>query len=146
MQHECSHCGRVFSRHTALRNHMKTHDSGIIDRILDEIAEENTQLVENEEEARNDQIENDDENQEMIDTEELEESINAEEELIDVDEEMINVDERLEEELIDTDEEELDEELNEEEEENEEEGEEELINAEVQASSFKLTIVVQSLL
>ena len=142
MRYQCQHCGRKFSHRTALRNHMKTHDGGIIDRILDEIAEENTQLVENEEEARNDQIENDDENQEMIDTEELEELNNVEEELIDVDKEMINVDERLEEELIDTDEEELDKELNEEEEENEEEGEEELINAEVQASSFKLTIVV----
>ena len=39
MPHECSHCGRVFSRRTALRNHIKTHGSRI-DRILEEIAEE----------------------------------------------------------------------------------------------------------
>ena len=39
MPHECTHCGRVFSHRTALRNHIKTHGSRI-DRILEEITEE----------------------------------------------------------------------------------------------------------
>ena len=43
MQYQCPHCTRVFSRHTALRNHVKTHDSRI-DKILEQIsAEETTQ-------------------------------------------------------------------------------------------------------
>ena len=42
MPHECTHCGRVFSRRTALRNHIKTHGSRI-DRILKEIAKESNQ-------------------------------------------------------------------------------------------------------
>ena len=57
MQHECPHCGRVFSRRTALRNHIKTHDN-IIDRILEEIAEESTQQA-SEEEVRNVDEQND---------------------------------------------------------------------------------------
>ena len=57
MQHECPHCGRVFSRRTALRNHIKTHDNKI-DRILEEIAEESTQQA-SEEEVRNVDEQND---------------------------------------------------------------------------------------
>ena len=45
MQHQCSHCERVFSRRSALRNHIKTHINKI-DRILEKIAEESTHDVE----------------------------------------------------------------------------------------------------
>ena len=45
MQHQCPHCERVFSRRSALRNHIKTHINEI-DRILEKIAEESTHDVE----------------------------------------------------------------------------------------------------
>ena len=41
MQYQCPHCTRVFSRHTALRNYVKTHDSRI-DKILEQISTEET--------------------------------------------------------------------------------------------------------
>ena len=44
MQHQCSHCKRVFSHRSALRNHIKTHINKI-DRILEKIAEESTHDV-----------------------------------------------------------------------------------------------------
>ena len=79
MRYQCSHCGRKFSRRTALRNHIKIHDSEI-DRILDEIAKESTQPVENEKEMNY-------EDQEMIITEESkEEMVNAEEESVNTEE------------------------------------------------------------
>lgn len=37
--HTCSTCGRIFSRRSSLRNHVKTHDDEV-DRILREISEE----------------------------------------------------------------------------------------------------------
>src|SRR5207244_11947540 len=58
MPHECSHCGRVFSRRTALRNHIKTHSSRI-DRILEEIAEESNQQANEEGVEQHEQIESD---------------------------------------------------------------------------------------
>lgn len=123
MQFECTHCGRVFSRRTALRNHIKTHDS-VIDRILEGTVGESNQQA-SEEEVINDQRE-----EELVNAEYLEEEmINANEELINPDEEMINTEE-LNEELINVDEERLEERLEEElEKELEEELEEEMINA-----------------
>jgi len=45
MQYQCPHCERVFSRRSALRNHIKTHINKI-DRILEKIAKESTHDVE----------------------------------------------------------------------------------------------------
>src|SRR5436305_5476537 len=39
MSLKCEECGREFSRHASLRNHVKTHNSAI-DKILREISEE----------------------------------------------------------------------------------------------------------
>src|SRR6266516_6870371 len=74
MPHECTHCGRVFSRHTALRNHIKTHGSRI-DRILEEIAEESNQQANEEGVEQHDQIESDImmnyEDQELVNVKEM---------------------------------------------------------------------------
>src|SRR5947207_7913205 len=141
MPHECPHCGRVFSRHTALRNHIKTHGSRI-DRILEEIAEESNQQANEEGVEQYDQIESDIvmnyEDQELVNVEEMdiEDDIEEEEEEEEVEEE--EEEEEVEEE---EEEEELEEELEEEEleeEELEEEELEELIDDDVQVRfSFK---------
>ena len=74
MPYECPHCGRVFSRRTALSNHTKTHGSRI-DRILEEIAEESNQQANEEDVEQNDQIESDIvmnyEDQELVNVEEM---------------------------------------------------------------------------
>ena len=44
MSYQCPQCKRDFSRHMALQNHIKTHESKI-DRILREIAEESEEEV-----------------------------------------------------------------------------------------------------
>ena len=46
MVHWCEQCNWEFSCHTALRNHIKTHDSEL-DRILHEISKESNQEVKN---------------------------------------------------------------------------------------------------
>ncbi|TLY04702.1 MAG: C2H2-type zinc finger protein [Thaumarchaeota archaeon] len=83
MPHECSHCGRVFSRRTALRNHIKTHGSRI-DRILEEIAEESNQQANEEGVEQHDQIESDIvmnyEDQELVNVEEMDIEDDIEEE------------------------------------------------------------------
>src|SRR6185369_1987812 len=105
MPHECPHCGRVFSRRTALRNHIKTHGSRI-DRILEEIAEESNQQANEEGVEQHDQIESDIvmnyEDQELVNVEEMdiEDDIEEEEEEEELKEEL--KEEELEE-LIDDD-------------------------------------------
>ena len=138
MPHECPHCGRVFSRHTALRNHIKTHGSRI-DRILEEIAEESNQQANEEGVEQHDQIESDIvmnyEDQELVNVEEMDIEDDIEEE-----EEEEEVEEEKEEKEIEKKEEELEKELEEEleEEELEEEELEELIDDDVQVRfSFK---------
>src|SRR5437763_5389667 len=83
MPHECPHCGRVFSCHTALRNHIKTHGSRI-DRILEEIAEKSNQQANEEGVEQHDQIESDIvmnyEDQELVNVEEMDIEDNIEEE------------------------------------------------------------------
>jgi hypothetical protein len=109
MKYECPHCIRVFSRRTALRNHIKTHGSRI-DKILEEIAEEEVINVEQNQELIN------------VEEEEEEEEVEEEEELFNIEEGDENVEEE-EEENEEEEEEEEDEEVEEEEEgeENEEE-------------------------
>jgi len=110
MPHECSHCGRVFSRRTALRNHIKTHGSRI-DRILEEIAEESNQQANEEGVEQHDQIESDIvmnyEDQELVNVEEMDIEDDIEEELEEELEEEELEEEELEEEeleeLIDDD-------------------------------------------
>ena len=135
MPHECPHCGRVFSRRTALRNHIKTHGSRI-DRILEEIAEGSNQQANEEGVEQHGQIESDIvmnyEDQELVNVEEMdiEDDIEEEEEK----------EEEKEEEEEEEEEEELNEELEEELEEEvlEEEELEELIDDDVQVRfSFK---------
>jgi len=74
MPHKCPHCERVFSRRTALRNHIKTHGSRI-DRILEEIAEESNQQANEEGVEQRGQIESDIvmnyEDQELVNVEEM---------------------------------------------------------------------------
>src|SRR2546427_769875 len=114
MPHKCSHCGRVFSRRTALRNHIKTHGSRI-DRILEEIAEKSNQQANEEGVEKHDQIESDIvmnyENQELVNVEEMdieedikeEEEEEEEEEEIEEEKEEEEVEEEELEELIDND-------------------------------------------
>src|SRR5256884_6550606 len=74
MPHKCTHCRRVFSRRTALRNHIKTHGSRI-DRILEEIAEASNQQANEEGVEQHDQSESDImmnyEDQELVNVEEM---------------------------------------------------------------------------
>src|SRR6266511_2241785 len=97
MPHECSHCGRVFSRHTALRNHIKTHGSRI-DRILEEIVEESNQQANEEGVEQHDQIESD-----IVMNYEDQVLVNVEEMDIEDDIEEEEVEEEELEELIDDD-------------------------------------------
>src|SRR5947209_2877888 len=84
MPHECSHCGRVFSHRTALRNHIKTHGSRI-DRILEEITEESNQQANEEGVKQHDQIESDIvmnyEDQELVNIKEMDIEDDIEEEV-----------------------------------------------------------------
>src|SRR6266511_654331 len=140
MPHECPHCGRVFSRHIALRNHIKTHGSKI-DRILEEIAEESNQQANEEGVKQHDQIESDIvmnyEDQELVNVEEMDIEDDIEEEEVEEEVEEEEVEEEIEEEVEEeVEEEEEEEEL--EEEELEEEELEELIDDDVQVRfSFK---------
>ena len=123
MQHQCPQCERVFSRRSALRNHIKTHINEI-DRILEKIAEESTHDVEMiDVDKQNDPV--DYESQALLNVEEDEELIDIEEEedIDDID----DVEEMEEEQLINVEEEteEQKEEKEKEEEEQEEEQEEE---------------------
>src|SRR6266480_3268439 len=78
MQYQCPHCERVFSRRSALRNHIKTHINKI-DRILEKIAEESSHDVEMiDVDKQNDPV--DYESQALLNVEEEEELINIEEE------------------------------------------------------------------
>src|SRR5881275_953589 len=106
MPHECPHCGRVFSRHTALRNHIKTHGSRI-NRILEEIAEESNQQANEEGVKQHDQIESDIvmnyEDQELVNIEEMKIEDDKEEEKeekeVEEEEEEEELEDELEEEL-----------------------------------------------
>src|SRR6266516_3183481 len=78
MQYQCPHCERVFSRCSALRNHIKTHIDKI-DRILEKIAEKSSHDVEMiDVDKQNDPV--DYESQALLNVEEDEEMINIEEE------------------------------------------------------------------
>ena len=139
MQHQYPHCERVFSRRSALRNHIKTHINEI-DRILEKIAEESTHDVEMIDfDKQNDPV--DYESQALLNVEEDEELIDIEEEediddIDDVDdveemeeEQLINVEEESEEKKEEKEkEEEEEEEKQEEEQEEEKEEEEKLID------------------
>src|SRR6266513_3164538 len=95
MQYQCPHCERVFSRRSALRNHIKTHINKI-DRILEKIAEESSHDVEMiDVDKQNDPV--DYESQALLNVEEDEEMIDIEEE-----EDIEDIDEE-EEKLIDDD-------------------------------------------
>jgi len=106
MQHQCPHCERVFSRRSALRNHIKTHINEI-DRILEKIAEESTHDVEMiDVDKQNDPV--DYESQALLNVEEDEELIDIEEEEdIDIDDvdDVDDVEEMEEEQLINVEEE-----------------------------------------
>src|SRR2546430_17063760 len=134
MQYQCSHCERVFSRRSALRNHIKTHINKI-DRILEKIAEESSHDVEMiDVDKQNDPV--DYESQALLNIEEDEELIDIEEEedIEDIDdvEDVEDVEEKEEEQLINVEEESEEEkeekEKEEEEEEEEDEEEEKLID------------------
>ena len=135
MQYQCPHCERVFSRRSALRNHIKTHINKI-DRILEKIAEESSHDVEMiDVDKQNDPV--DYESQALLNVEEDEELIDIEEEKdIDDIDDVEDVEEKEEEQLINVEEEseeekeekEKEEEKEEEEEEDEEEEEEKLID------------------
>src|SRR6266513_681359 len=132
MQYQCPHCERVFSRRSALRNHIKTHINKI-DRILEKIAEESSHDVEMiDVDKQNDPV--DYESQALLNVEEDEELIDIKEEkdIEDIDdveekeeEQLINVKEESEEEK---EEKEKEEEEEEEEEDEEDEEEEKLID------------------
>src|SRR6266516_4793414 len=131
MQYQCPHCERVFSRRSALRNHIKTHIDKI-DRILEKIAEESSHDVEMiDVDKQNDP--DDYESQALLNVEEDEEMIDIEEEedIEDIDD-VEDVEEKKEEQLINVEEESEEEkeekEKEEEEEEEEDEEEEKLIN------------------
>ena len=135
MQYQCPHCERVFSRRSALRNHIKTHINKI-DRILEKIAEESSHDVEMiDVDKQNDPV--DYESQALLNVEEDEELIDIEEEedIEDIDD-VEDVEEKEEEQLINVEEEseeekeekEKEEEKEEEEEEEEDEEEEKLID------------------
>src|SRR2546429_4181489 len=104
MQHQCPHCERVFSRHSALRNHIKTHINKI-DRILEKIAEESTHDVEIiDVDKQNDPV--DYESQALLNVEKNEELIDIEEEKdIDDIDDVEDVKEKEEEQLINIEEE-----------------------------------------
>ena len=122
MQHQCPHCERVFSRRSALRNHIKTHINEI-DRILEKIAEKRTYDIEMiDVDKQNNPV--DYESQVLLNIEEDEELIDIEEEknIEDVE----DVEEKEEEQLINVEEEsEEEKEKKEKEEEEQEEKEEE---------------------
>ena len=40
MKYQCPHCKQTFARRNALRNHIKIHSSDKIDRILENLKEE----------------------------------------------------------------------------------------------------------
>ena len=126
MSYQCSQYKRDFSCHTALRNHIKTHESEI-DRILREIAEESEEEVErNDEESgrvsgekmiiieeesedeMNDEVNDEDQ---LLEENKMNDDYYINEELVDVqEEEMFDVQEELvdvQEELVDIQEEEL---------------------------------------
>src|SRR5438874_748932 len=99
MQYQCPHCERVFSRRSALRNHIKTHINKI-DRILEKIAEESTYDVEMiDVDKQNDPV--DYESQALLNVEEDEKLIDIEEEedIDDIDD-VEDVKEKEEEQLI----------------------------------------------
>src|SRR2546430_17349640 len=99
MQYQCPHCERVFSRRSALRNHIKTHIDKI-DRILEKIAEESSHNVEMiDVDKKNDPV--DYESQALLNVEEDEEMIDIEEEedIEDIDD-VEDVEEKKEEQLI----------------------------------------------
>ena len=125
MQYQCSHCERVFSHLSALRNHIKTHINKI-DRILEKIAEESTHDVEMiDVDKQNDPV--DYESQALLNVEEDEELIDIEEkeDIEDIDD-VEDVEEKEEEQLINVEEEsEEEKEKKEKEEEEEEEKDEE---------------------
>src|SRR6266516_3257270 len=126
MQYQCPHCERVFSRRSALRNHIKTHINKI-DRILEKIAEESSHDVEMiDVDKQNDPV--DYESQALLNVKEDEELIDIEEEedIEDIDD-IEDVEEKEEEQLINVEEEseEEKEEKEKEEEEEEEKKEEE---------------------
>src|SRR6266480_4600773 len=123
MQYQCPHCERVFSRRSALRNHIKTHINKI-DRILEKIAEESTHCIEMiDVDKQNDPV--DYESQALLNVEEDEELIDIEEEKdIDDIDDVEDVEEKEKEQLINI-EEESEEEKEEKEKEKEEEEEEE---------------------
>src|SRR2546429_6859519 len=126
MQYQCPHCERVFSRRSALRNHIKTHINKI-DRILEKIAEESSHDIEMiDVDKQNDPV--DYESQALLNVEKDEEMIDIEEEedIEDIDD-VEDVEEKEEEQLINVEEEseEEKEEKEKEEEEEEEEYEEE---------------------
>ena len=131
MQYQCPHCERVFSRRSALRNHIKTHINKI-DRILEKIVKESTYNVEMiDVDKQNDPV--DYESQALLNVEEDEELIDIEEEkdIKDIDD-VEDVEEKEEEQLINVEEESEEEkeekEKEEEEEEEEDEEEEKLID------------------
>src|SRR6266513_2362307 len=106
MQYQCSHCERVFSHRSALRNHIKTHINKI-DRILEKIAEESSHDVEMiDVDKQNDPV--DYESQALLNVEEDEEMIDIEEEediedIEDEEEEEEEEEDEEEEKLIDDD-------------------------------------------
>ena len=124
MQYQCPHCERVFSRRSALRNHIKTHINKI-DRILEKIAEESSHDVEMiDVDKQNDPV--DYESQALLNVEEDEELIDIEEEedIEDIDD-VEDVEEKEEEQLINIEEESEEEKEEKEKEEEEEEEEDE---------------------
>src|SRR5256886_16790746 len=108
MQYQCPHCERVFSRRSALRNHIKTHINKI-DRILEKIAEESSHDVEMiDVDKQNDPVDyesqallNVEEDKELIDIEKEEEDIKDIKDINDVE----DIEEKEEEQLIDVEEE-----------------------------------------
>src|SRR6266480_7764296 len=103
MQYQCPHCERVFSRHSALRNHIKIHINKI-DRILEKIAEKSTHDVEMiDVDKQNDPV--DYESQALLNVEEDEELIDIEEEDIEDIDDVEDVEEKEEEQLINVEEE-----------------------------------------
>jgi hypothetical protein len=90
MQHKCSYCNKTFSRRASLKNHMKKHNGSKIDRILEQLREQDGQQPGEEviSTGRNEPVES--ENIMVYETQEL---INIEEEFVNTDEEMIDVEE-----------------------------------------------------
>jgi hypothetical protein len=118
MQYKCPQCGITYSRRASLKNHIKTHSRSDIDRILEQIREQDVQQAGEEviSTRQNEPVESENimvyETQESINVEEEEfvnsdeKSINVEEkEFVNSDEESINVEE---EEFVNTNEEMID--------------------------------------